>query len=457
LETQLDTLALAPDLSAARFEGVRELGPGPSPHESPGKRAPESHGMSRILGPGFITGACNDDPGSIGTLSQVGAQFGYGLAWTLLFTYPLLFAVQEISARLGRVTGCGIAGNLQRHYPRWFAVSLVALLAVANVINLGADLGAMGAVLRLLLDAPPLLYVCLLALVCVLFEVFTRYVRYVQTLKWLCVTLLSYVVGAFAVEVPWHEVAHALIWPALSAAPQYVTAVVAALGTTISPYLLFWQAQQEVERGRHAAGALPLISSVAQAPAEFARIRIDTAVGMGLSSLVALFIVITTASTLHAQGVTTIETAAQAAEALRAVGGRFTFLLFALGIVGAGLLALPALSTSAAYAVGELLTWRVGRSHPRGSARAFYAVVAAAAAIGCALNFSPINPMRALYWSAVLNGVVAIPLMIALMHLSTRTAVVGPLKLPLTVRALGWSATAAMAVSVAAMVVSWML
>jgi NRAMP (natural resistance-associated macrophage protein)-like metal ion transporter len=418
-------------------------------------RAPS--GMAHTLGPGFITGASNDDPSSIGTYSQVGAQFGYGLAWTLLFTYPLLVAVQEISARLGRVTGCGIAGNLERHYPRWFAVSLVGLLAVANVINLAADLGAMGAVLRLVLDAPPLLYVCLLALVCVLFEVFTRYARYVQTLKWLCVTLLSYVVGAFVVDVRWRDVAHALLWPPLSATPQYLTAVVAALGTTISPYLLFWQAQQEVERGRHAPGAQPLLGNLQQAPAEFARIRIDTAIGMGLSSLVALFIVITTASTLHAQGVHTIQTAAEAAEALRAVGGRFTLLLFALGITGAGLLALPALSTSAAYAVGELLTWRVGRSHPAGRARAFYAVVAAAAAIGCALNFSPVNPMRALYFSAILNGVAAIPLIIVLMHLSTRTAVVGPLKLPVGVRALGWAATLAMAVSVAAMVVSWLL
>jgi NRAMP (natural resistance-associated macrophage protein)-like metal ion transporter len=435
LETPSDTLALSTD---------REDEPA------------AAHGATQILGPGFITGACSDDPGSIGALSQVGAQFGYGLAWTLLFTYPLLVAVQEISARLGRVTGCGIAGNLQRHYPRWFAISLVGLLVVANVINLAADLGAMGAVLRLLLDAPPIFYVCLIALVCVLFEVFTRHARYVQILKWLCVTLLSYVVGAFVVDVPWRGVAHALIWPPLSTAPQYVTAVVAALGTTISPYLLFWQAQQEVERGRHAIGALPLLRSAHHAPAEFARIRIDTAVGMGLSSLVALFIVITTAATLHAQGITTIQTAAEAAEALRAVGGRFTFLLFALGILGAGLLALPALSTSAAYAVGELLTWRVGRNHPPGRARAFYAVVASAAAIGCALNLSPINPIRALYFSAVLNGVAAIPLMIALMHLSTRTAVVGALKLPVAVRALGWSATAAMAVSAAAMILSWL-
>ena len=412
--------------------------------------------LSQILGPGFITGACNDDPGSVGTYAQVGAQFGYGLAWTLLFTYPLLVAVQEISARLGRVTGHGVAGNLQRHYPRWFALGLVGLLSVANIINLAADLGAMGAVLKLLLEAPALLYVCLLGLVCVLFEVFTRYARYVRTLKWLSVSLLSYVLGAFVVDVPWSQVLHSLVWPPLSARPQYVTAVVAALGTTITPYLIFWQAQQEVERSRHAAGAVPLLRDVAAAPAEFARIRIDTVAGMALSSVIALFIVITTASTLHAHGVNTIESAAQAAEALRGVAGRFAFLVFALGMIGAGLLALPALSTSAAYALGELLDWRVGRSHPPARAGAFYAVVAAATAIGCALNFTSINPMRALYWSAVLNGVAAIPLMVALMRLATRTSIMGSLTPPTTVRVLGWLATAAMAVSVLAMIVSWL-
>lgn len=457
LDRQLDTLALSPDLGAARFEGVRELGPAPPPREPPGGPVPGHRGMSRILGPGFITGACSDDPGSIGAYSQVGAQFGFGLAWTLLFTYPLLVAVQEISARIGRVTGCGIAGNLRRHYPGWFAGSLVGLLCVANIVNLAADLGAMGAVLRLLLDAPAFLYVCLLALACVLFEVFSGYERHVRTLKWLCLSLLSYVIAAFVVEVPWKEVAHALVWPPLSAAPQYVTAVVAALGTTITPYLFFWQAQQEVESVRQADRVLPLLRSAQEAPAEFARIRIDTVIGMGLSSLIALFIVITTASTLHAQGVHTIETAAEAAEALRALAGHFTFVVFALGIVGAGLVALPALSNSAAYAVGELLNWRVGRSHPPRRARAFYAGVIGATAIGCVLNFSPINPMRALYWSAVLNGVVAIPLMIAMMHLSTRTKVMGSLKPSRGVRALGWVATAAMGVSVAGMIVSWLV
>ena len=409
------------------------------------------------LGPGLITGACNDDPSSVGTYSQVGAQFGFGLAWTLLFSFPLLIAIQEISARIARVTGCGIAGNLRRHTPGWLAAALVLLLSVANVFNLAANLGAMSAVLRLLLAAPALLYVGLLGAAAVLFEMLTRYARYVQLLRWLCLSLLSYVACAFVVDVPWRQVVHALLWPPLAASPQYVLAVLAALGTTLSPYLLFWQAQQEVEDGRHQGGAPALRDSVGQAPPEFARIRLDTLIGMGLSGVVALFIVITTASTLHAHGVRTIQSAAEAAEARRAVGGRFTFILFALGIIGAGLLTLPALSTSTAYAVGELMSWRVGRRYTPGHARAFYATIALATALAVALNFTAINPLRALYWSAVLNGVIAVPVLAAVMYVATRASVMGPLRLPNGLRSLGWAAAAVMASSVAALTLAWLL
>ncbi len=409
------------------------------------------------LGPGLITGACNDDPSSVGTYSQVGAQFGYGLAWTLLFSFPLLVAVQETSARIARVTGLGLAGNLRRHCPRWVAAALIALLAVANVFNLAADLGAMGAVLRLLLAAPALLYVCLLGAASVLIEMLTRYARYVRVLRWLSLSLLSYVVGAFVIEVPWKQVGHALLWPPLTASPQYVLAVLAALGTTISPYLLFWQAQQEVEEGYHNGDAARLLHAIERAPVEFARIRLDTLIGMGLSGIVALFIVITSASTLHAHGAQTIQNAAEAAEALRAVGGRFTFVLFALGIIGAGLLALPALSTSTAYAVGELLSWRVGRRHPRTHALAFYAAIASATALAVALNFTSIDPLRALYWSAVINGVIAVPLLAAVMYLATNSRVMGPLRLPAGLRVLGWAATATMGCSVAGLAVAWLV
>jgi Mn2+/Fe2+ NRAMP family transporter len=409
------------------------------------------------LGPGLITGACNDDPSSVATYSQVGAQFGFALAWTLPFSFPLLVAIQEISARIARVTGCGIAGNLRRHTPRWLAAALVTLLSMANVFNLAANLGAMSAVLRLMLAAPALLYVAVLGAAAVLFEMLTRYTRYVQLLRWLSLSLLSYVACAFVVHVPWNQVIHALLWPPLSASPQYVLAVLAALGTTLSPYLLFWQAQQEVEDGRYRRGAAALLDSVEQAPPEFARIRLDTVIGMGLSGVVALFIVITTASTLHAQGVHTIETAAEAAEALRAVGGRFTFMLFALGIIGAGLLTLPALSTSTAYAVGELMSWRVGRRYTPGEAGGFYATIALAIALAVALNFTSFNPMRALYWSAVLNGVIAVPLLAAVMYLATRASVMGPLPLPAGLRTLGWAATVVMASSVAALALAWLV
>ena len=409
------------------------------------------------LGPGLITGACNDDPSSVGTYSQVGAQFGFGLAWTLPFSFPLLVAVQEISARMARVTGCGIAGNLRRHTPRWLAAALVTLLSMANVFNLAANLGAMSAVLRLLLAAPALLYVALLGTAAVLFEMLTRYAHYVQLLRWLSLSLLSYVACAFVVNVPWNQVVHALLWPPLSSSPQYVLAVLAALGTTLSPYLLFWQAQQEVEDGRHQRGAAALLDSLEQAPREFARIRLDTLIGMGLSSVVALFIVITTASTLHVQGVQTIQTAAEAAEALRAVGGRFTFILFALGIIGAGLMTLPALSNSTAYAIGELMSWRVGRRYAPGHARGFYATIALATALAVALNFTSLNPIRALYWSAVLNGVIAVPLLAAVMYLATRARVMGPLPLPAGLRTLGWAASAVMASSVAVLALAWLV
>jgi NRAMP (natural resistance-associated macrophage protein)-like metal ion transporter len=286
-------------------------------------KQPSRPKLLEVMGPGLITGASDDDPSGIATYSQVGAQFGYGLAWTLLFSYPLMAAIQEISARIGRVTGYGIAGNLRRHYPRWLSTSVVAMLMTANVINLGADLGAMGAALKLLISGPALLYVCLFGLLSITLEVFTRYARYVSVLKWLCLSLFSYVICAFVVEVPWREVGWATIWPPLSASPDYLVAIVAVMGTTISPYLFFWQAEQEVEDQRERPGAHPLTHAPWEAKSEFTRIRIDTSLGMALSNVIAFFIVVTTAATLHAHGMTDIQTSGQAAEARRAVAGPF--------------------------------------------------------------------------------------------------------------------------------------
>src|SRR5471032_586981 len=351
-------------------------------------KQPERPKLIQILGPGLITGASDDDPSGIATYSQVGAQFGYGLAWTLLFSYPLMAAIQEISARIGRVTGSGIAGNLRLYYPRWLSTSVVGLLLVANIINLGADLGAMGAALKLLISGPALLYVCGFGLVSSALEIFTRYARYVSILKWLCLSLFSYVICAFVVKVPWDQVGRAVLMPALSVKPDYLVAIVAVMGTTISPYLFFWQAEQEVEDEKERPGAHPLTHAPWEAAAEFARIRIDTYLGMALSNVIAFFIVVTTATTLHAHGITDIQTSAQAAEALRAVAGPLTFVIFAAGIIGTGLLTLPVLAGSAAYAVGEMLSWRVGLASRPLQAKAFYAVIAAATAIGVGLNFT---------------------------------------------------------------------
>lgn len=418
---------------------------------------PERRKLLQIMGPGLITGASDDDPSGIATYSQVGAQFGFGLAWTLLFSYPLMAAIQEISARIGRVTGFGIAGNLRRHYPNWLSTLIVVALLAANVINLGADVGAMGAALKLLINGPALLYTALFGAFSAVLAIFTPYARYVAILKYLCLSLLSYVVCAFVVDMPWAKVAWATIRPPLSLKSEYLIAIVAVLGTTISPYLFFWQAEQEVEDEKEKPGAKPLIRAPEQAPAEFQRIRIDTYLGMALSNIVAFFIVITTAATLNAHGVTDIQTSAQAAEALRAIAGPFTFLIFAAGIIGTGLLTVPVLAGSAAFAVGELAGMHVGLSRAPRRAKAFYSIIAAATAIGVCLNFTPIDPVKALYWSAVVNGVIAVPVMVAMMDLSRRPAVMGGFALPPVLKFFGWLATFVMTVTVAGMVVSWVI
>jgi len=422
----------------------------PREAEPPAKRK-----LLQVLGPGLITGAADDDPSGIATYSQVGAQFGYGLAWTLVFSYPLMVAIQEISARIGRVTGFGIAGNLRRHYPVWLSGNIVLLLLIANLINLGADLGAMGAALKLLIGGPALVYVLLFGVLSAGLQIFTRYARYVAILKWGCLSLLSYVICAFVVNVTWREVAWAIVRPPLLFKADYLMAVVAVFGTTISPYLFFWQAGQEVEDTKESEGARPLTRAPQQARGEFARIRIDTYLGMGVSNLVALFIVITTAATLHAKGMTDIQTSAQAAEALRAVAGPLAFAVFAAGIIGTGMLALPALAGSAAYALGETLSWHVGLARLPPRAKAFYATIAVGMVLGVALNFTPIDPIKALYWSAVLNGVVAVPVMVTMMLLTGRQSIMAGFTLPLSLQIMGWLATATMAVTVVAMAWSW--
>jgi NRAMP (natural resistance-associated macrophage protein)-like metal ion transporter len=418
-------------------------------------KQPERPKLIEVMGPGLITGASDDDPSGIATYSQAGAQFGVNLGWTLMLTFPLMCAIQQISAQIGRVTGHGLGGNLRRHYPPWALYSLVGLLLVANTINLGADLGAMGAALKLLVGGPFLLYVAGFGILSVLLEVFMRYSRYVSVLKWLSLSLFSYVATLFAVHVNWLDVSYHLFVPNISLKGDYLTVVVAVFGTTISPYLFFWQAGEEVEDERENPKTHPLKTSPAEAPRELARIRIDTWIGMAFSNLIALCIVLTTAATLNTHGITDIQTSSQAAEALRPIAGRFAFTVFAIGIIGTGLLALPVLAGSAAYAVGEALRWPVGLAREPLKAKAFYATIAAATLVGGIMNFTPLDPVKALFWSAVINGVVAVPIMVMTMRMATNKKVMGAFDVRGLLLSLGWMATLTMALAAVGMFATW--
>jgi NRAMP (natural resistance-associated macrophage protein)-like metal ion transporter len=407
--------------------------------------------LVRALGPGLITGASDDDPSGIATYSQAGAQFGFAISWTMLFSYPLMVAIQQISARIGRTTGKGIAANIRQHYPAWLLQSIVALLFVANAINIGADLGAMGDALKLLIGGPRLIYVISFGVICAVLQIFMAYSRYVGVLKWLTLALFAYFGTIMVVEIPWGEAARGFFLPSFLPDAAFWTTVVAVLGTTISPYLFFWQASQEVEDIRAEPERKPLVKAPRQGPDAIERIRLDTLIGMAFSNLVALAIIFTTAATLHVSGITNIETSAQAAEALRPLAGPLAFTLFALGIIGTGLLAIPVLAGSAAYAVSEARKWPVGLGRKPKQAKAFYATLTVATMIGVALNFSPINPIRALYWSAVINGVVAVPVMIIMMHMTANPKVMGKFPVSDGLRSVGWIATAVMAAAAVAM------
>jgi NRAMP (natural resistance-associated macrophage protein)-like metal ion transporter len=412
-------------------------------------------GLLGQLGPGLITGASDDDPSGIATYSQTGAQFGYAMCWVMLFCFPLMVAIQEISARMGRVTGQGIAGNIRAHYSRWLLYPIVGLLLVANTINLGADLGAMGAALKLLVGGPAGLYVIGFALGCTWLEVFSRYQRYVAILKWGSFVLLSYVAVALVVHVPWGTVLYSTFVPNFSLKTGYVVTVVAVLGTTITPYCFFWQSSQEAEDERIDPTAHALIDAPEQAPVEISRMRFDTYIGMGYSNVISLFIIVATAATLNAHGITDIQTSAQAAEALRPIAGVFTFALFAAGIIGIGLLAVPVLAGASAYAIGEALGWTTGLGRKPLDAKAFYGTIAVSTLIGIGINFVGFDPIKALFWSAVINGVVAVPLMVIIMLMAMRQEVMGRFVLPRALWAMGWLCTGTMAVVVAIMFATW--
>ncbi len=410
-----------------------------------GKMSTSDVSFWRQLGPGLVTGAADDDPSGIATYSQVGAQFGLGMLWTMLFSLPLMAAIQEICARLGRITGAGVAASLNKQYPKPLVYGLVSVLCAANVFNLGADIAAMGSVASLVIGGKASLYAIAFGVLSLLLQVFVPYRRYVHYLKWLTLVLFVYVGALFVLHISWLSVLKSAFVPSFEWNQPYWMAFVGVLGTTISPYLFFWQSSEEVEEIRSNFYDEPLKKKPSQAPDQFRRIGTDTVSGMALSNIIAFAIILTSAVTIHASGGSTdIQSAAQAAAALKPLAGEFAYHLFAIGILGTGLLAVPVLAGSAAYAVSDAFRWRASLEAKLQKAPQFYLVISVATLIGTALTLVGMNPIRALYWAAVLNGVAAGPLMFALMKMSNNPKIVGQFSLPRYLRILGWIATITM-------------
>ncbi len=413
------------------------------------------HTILRLLGPGLVAGAADDDPSGIATYSQAGAQFGFSMLWTVVLTYPFMVAIQVVGARIGRTTGAGIMANVRTVFPQWVVVWLVFLLLAANTINIGADLAAMGAALQLVVGGHAAVYALAFGVFCATLEVFVPYRRYAPLLKGLTMVLFVYVATVLSIDVPWDAAALGAILPRLRPDADYIVMVVAIFGTTISPYVFFWQAAEEVEDMHATPHSRPLRDKGRATRPTLRRIGIDTAVGMGFSIAIAACIMVTTAATLNANGITTIATSAEAAQALRPLAGEFAFLLFAAGIVGTGLLAVPVLAGSAAYAVAEAMGWKASLESRPGKARGFYGIVAGSTLVGTIIALSPVDPIRILFWTAVINGVVAVPVMAVMMTLVASPAVMGSVRAGPALRIGGWAATAVMALVVVAMLVGW--
>ncbi len=416
-------------------------------------------GLARRLGPGLITGAADDDPSGIATYSQAGSQFRFGLVWTLLLTTPLMIGIQMLSARIGWVTGEGLGANIAKLCPRWLTFVLIGLLVVANTINIAADLSAMGEAVRLLVGGHVAPYIVGFGLLSIAGQVYFSYEGTVRILKWLTLALFAYVAVVLSVAIPWRQVAveSLMPWrylPAETSVGDYAALVVAVLGTTISPYLFFWQAAQEVEDSRRRPETAELRGHPAYAAEHLWRIKEDTYVGMLFSNAIALCIVLATAVTLNEHGITHILTAAQAAEALRPLAGEFAFAIFALGIIGTGLLAVPVLAGSAAFAVSEIFGWKAGLSHGFHEARGFYAIIITATMIGAIIGSVEVDPIRALVISAIVNGVISVPIMVVMMRIGQSSSIMGELTMTRRHRLFGWAATGVMALAVAFMLLT---
>ncbi len=411
----------------------------------------KSHPLARV-GPGLITGAADDDPSGIATYSQAGAQFGLDMLWTMPLAYPLMSAIQCMCAFIGRATGKGLAANIKTSFPPIVLKGVVLGLLVANTLNIAADLAAMGEAGGLVTGIDRHVMTALFVAATLLLQIFVPYHRYVFFLKWLTLSLLAYVGVLFVVHVPWNEVVLHMFVPRFKTDAGAAAVVVAIFGTTISPYLFFWQASEEVE-DMEALDKPGLVNDPASAPQELRRIRWDTWSGMFYSDLVAFFIILATAVTLHTAGITNIQTAAQAASALKPLAGEFAFLLFTIGIVGVGLLAVPVLAGSAAYALADTMGWPYGLDRKLSEARGFYGVLALSVLAALVLQYSPIDPMKALFWSAVINGVVAVPLMAVIILLVSKKSVMGPFTASRTLVILGWIATTVMGAAAVRMLI----
>jgi NRAMP (natural resistance-associated macrophage protein)-like metal ion transporter len=401
------------------------------------------HPLARV-GPGLITGVADDDPSGIATYSQAGAQFGLNMLWTMPLALPLMAAIQSMCARIGRVTGKGLAANIKEAFPPIVLQAVVLLLLIANILNIAADVAAMGEVAELVTGLNRHLMTAFVVVGTLVLQILVPYHRYVAYLKWLTLSLLAYAAVLFTVRVPWAEVALRTVWPKFTLNPAAAAMVVGVFGTTISPYLFFWQASEEVEDMRAHQGSEPLLRSAGAAGSELRRIRWDTWSGMLYSNLAAFCIILATAVTLHVSGVTDINTAAQAASALRPLAGNFAYLLFATGIFGVGLIGVPVLAGSGAYALSEAMGWSWGLERKATDARGFYGVLAVSVLAGLGIQYLPINPMKALFWSAVINGIVAVPLMVVIILLVSNRSVMGSFTASRPIVILGWIATAIM-------------
>jgi Mn2+/Fe2+ NRAMP family transporter len=403
----------------------------------------KEHPLARV-GPGLITGVADDDPSGIATYSQAGAQFGLNMLWTMPLAFPLMAAIQSMCANLGRVTGKGLAANIKEAFPPVVLYGVVLLLLLANTLNIAADVAAMGEVAQLVSGIDRHLLTVGFVFATLLLQIFVPYHRYVFFLKWLTMSLLAYAAVLFTVHVPWGDVALRTLWPRFTVDANAAAVIVAVFGTTISPYLFFWQASEEVEDMHAHPDGAPLVSAPHTARTELRRIRWDTWSGMLYSDLTAYFIMLATSVTLHVAGVTDITTAAQAASALRPLAGNLAYLLFALGILGVGFIGVPVLAGSGAYALAEAMGWQEGLERKLRDARGFYGIIAVSVLAALAIQFSPISPMKALFWSAVINGVVAVPLMVVILLLVSKRRVMGDFTASRTLLVLGSVATAVM-------------